>query len=239
MQPYFFPHIGYFQLIHAVDRFFLYDNLDYSRGGWINRNRILVVRGRPTFLSVPIRGRKITKTIRDTILLEDPHWRLSLQRSIHTCYSRSPYFRETLQLVEEILFLETSSLAEINKRCITGVCNHLGVDTEILTDSTPFDALEFELRQRPGTDPIRKVTRAIELCRALGADVFINAIGGRALYDKEVFARHGVRVFFVQTRPHTYPQRAATFHPSLSIIDVLMNCGRDGTRRLLGEYDLV
>ena len=250
MQPYFFPYIGYFQLIQAVDQFFLYDALDYSKEGWINRNRILVVHGRPMFLSVPIKDRRATKIIRDVELLDGSDWRTKQLRSIHRNYRRAPYFREVEGPIEEILFLDTFSLSELNKHCIVRICDFLDIETEILTDSRPFDELENRLRNKT-TDltesfpnlfserPQRKVIRALELCRTLGAKVFINAIGGRDLYSKDVFAAHGVDVFFVSPRHHVYPQRSSSFYPRLSIIDVLMNCGRNNTRKLLAEYDLV
>lgn len=250
MQPYFFPYIGYFQLIHAVDRFFLYDNLDFSSGSWMNHNRILVVGRLPTSFSAPVRQRKATKTIRNTELVGGSYWRRKLLRSIEVNYQRAPYFRVVCGLVEDVLMHDAGSLAEMNKYCIVEVCKFLGLETEILTDSRSFNDLEAELR-REGVNlakafpevrlevPQRKVVRLLELCRALGADVFINALGGRALYSKEVFARNGVQLLFIGTRPYTYPQRSSSFFPDLSIIDVLMNCGRDATRRLAGEYDLV
>lgn len=250
MQPYFFPYLGYFQLIHAADQFLLYDNLKYSRGGWVNRNRILEVGGEPTFLSVSIKEPRATKTIRSVELLDWCQRREKLLCSIHVNYRRCPHFREANKVIEEILFFDTESLAELNKHCVVTVSRFLGINTTILTDSTPFDAMEDRLRDEAiGLDesfprvrleePKRRVVRALELCRELGAHVFVNAIGGRALYAKTAFAAHGVQAVFIRSRPHIYPQRATPFSPDLSIIDVLMNRGRDLTRKQLDEYDLV
>ncbi len=250
MQPYFFPYLGYFQLIHAADQFLLYDNLKYSRRGWVNRNRILVVGGSPMFLSVSIKEPRATKTIRSVELLGWRHRREKLLRSIHANYRRCPHFREANKLIEEILFLDTESLAELNKHCVVTISRFLGIDTAILTNSTPFDAMEDRLRDDDVgleesfprvrlEEPQRRVVRALELCRELGADVFVNAIGGRELYAKAAFAAHGVQVLFVRTRPHTYRQRAIPFSARLSIIDTLMNTGRDRTRKQLDEYDLI
>lgn len=250
MQPYFFPYIGYFQLIHAVDRFFLYDHLDYSRGGWVSRNRILETGRGPSWISVPIVAPRHTQTIRDTKLNEATDWRRRLLRTLAQNYRRAPFLDETLALVERVLGTDTDSLAELNARSIVEVCDLVGIATEVDSDSTPFDQMEEVLRDE-ATDyrshypwlrldpPVRKVVRALVLCRSLGADVFVNAIGGRALYDKAVFADHGVDLYFVQKRPIEYPQLDRAFVPDLSIIDVLMNCGPGRTAELVAEYDLV
>lgn len=250
MQPYFFPYIGYFQLIHAVDRFFLYDNADYSNGSWINRNRILLVHGQPFFVSVPIKKRRSTTTIRNVELVDGDRWRNKLLRSIHSNYRPAPCFHDVYPLIEEILFHDTQSLAELNKYCISRICDFLDIETEILVDSRPFDDLENRLRDKSGDlsesfpdirveKPARKVIRLIEVCRALHADILINALGGQEIYNKEDFAAHDIDLLFVSTRSHEYPQRSSTFYSSLSIIDVLMNCGRSRCQSLLTEYDLL
>lgn len=250
MQPYFFPYIGYFQLIHAVDQFFLYDNLDYSREGWVARNRILVVHGQPAYLSVPIKERKTNQTIRQVKLVDTDHWRYKFLRSVHANYSQTPYYREVISLVEAVFFYPTYSLAELNKNCIVQVCRFLELETDILIDSTPFDDLEFELRDCSENKETtfsarypdivdRKIARVLELCRRLNASTFINPIGGQLLYPKNIFDEHGITALFVKTQMLPYSQRAHSFFPNLSIIDVLMNCGREKTRNFLSSYDLV
>lgn len=250
MQPYFFPYLGYFQLVHAVDRFFLYDNLGYSRGSWVNRNRILEARRGSMFISVPVVAPRRTQTIRDTLVSDERAWRGSMLRSIEQTYGRSEYFAEVYALIQSVVLADTRSLAQLTKRSVSTVCEFLQIETEILLDSTPFDRMEVVLRDETGSfetsfpwleldAPARKVVRALALCREAGAGVFINAIGGRQLYRKEDFRRHGVELFFTQKRAVLYPQPSTQFVPDLSIIDVLMNCGRDTTRRLLLDYDLV
>ena len=253
MQPYFFPYIGYFQLIEAVDRFFLYDNLDYSKGGWISRNRILVVDREPTFLTIPILDRNATQTIREVQVESGTYWRQKILRSIEDNYRRAPYFERTLGLIQETLFLESSSLAEINKHSVLQVAQVLGIETEILTDSAPFEELEEQLRSNKhkaekSQEPTakervpRRVVRALELCRRLDASIFVNPVGGEDLYDREVFEAAGFSVSFLESNASAYRQRSSrpeVFHPRLSIIDVLMNCGRDRTRAMLKEYRLV
>jgi hypothetical protein len=183
-------------------------------------------------------------------LVADARWRTKLLRTVEVNYAPSPFFGEVFPLVESIVEFDTTSLSEINKKSVVDICGFLGIETKILTDSHPFDDLEQELRHADGQlsmlfphvdldDAQVKVVRALELCRRMDADVFINAIGGRELYDQKDFARNGVALYFIDTHPITYPQRSEQFHPRLSIIDVLMSCGRIGTSLLLHEYDLV
>lgn len=251
MQPYFFPYIGYFQLIHAVDTFMLHDNVNYIKNGWVNRNRLLVRKQDPGFVIAPIRkeSKSSYRKIRDARLANE-HWRTPLLKHIRRNYRRSPYFPEVYPLLEDILTFDTEFLSELNKKGIIDICRFLDIETPIIADVSSFDELEVRLQQediahRNGSNDLalqiqaRRVVRIVEICRTLGADTYINSIGGKTLYDKATFSDHGIALFFVKARPFTYPQPATTFHPSLSIIDVLMNCGKHKTKALLESYDLI
>ena len=250
MQPYFFPYLGYFQLVGAVDKFFPYDNFKYSTGGWVNRNRILGPDHCPLMLSVPIRGGKTTQVIRDVQIDNWAYRRKKMLRSIDHSYRRAPYFRETRGLIEDVLFGVTDQLGQLNVDCIVKVTDFLKIETELFTDSAPFQGMEDRLAAQPDDGPPpaqasqmegapRRVSRVVEICRELGADTYVNALGGQELYSKEVFADFGLDLHFIRTRPNQYRQGPGAFVADLSIIDVLMHNGRDRTRRLLRDYDLV
>lgn len=253
MQPYFFPYLGYFQLIHAVDRFVLYDELDFIKGGWVSRNRLLAVKGAPFFFIVPLVKKSSNKKIRD-VRIEGGAWRRKLLSSIRMNYRKSPYFEEIYPVVEEVIGLETDSLAELNKVGIERVVSFVGIETELLLHPE-FEGLEERLTRPAGelaaafpsirlNEAVAKVIRAIEICKALEADMFVNPVGGAEMYPKDEFRRNGIEVSFLQMKDVRYTQFCAgfdapgEFRSGLSIIDVLMNCGQERTVELLDKFVL-
>jgi hypothetical protein len=249
MQPYFFPYLGYYQAISAVDKYLLYDNLAYIKGGWVNRNRLLVVNSEPVFIIVPVKDRSSFRKISEVELADQKPWRRKLLNSIFLNYKKASFFEEVYPLVEGVIRSEVKLLTELNARSVIEVSRYLDIQTEIATDISKY----FELEEKLATDelalaerfpslalrnPEKRVIRVIEICRAEGADTFVNAIGGRELYDKEEFARHNIQLFFLQTDEYCYQQTTETFHAHLSIIDVLMNCGKERTKELLKQYRL-
>lgn len=251
MQPYFLPYLGYFQLIDSVDRFLLYDNFDYSAGGWINRNRILELGKGPLMVSVPVGTAEGRQKIRDTRLSNWVHHRRRLFRSLDFNYSKAPHYSEVRPFLDASIPMDAETLGELNISSIGAICSYLEIDTDIIADSTRFDPMEAELRQTPPedyrrifpwlvqSDLGRRLVRVLALCRALDADTYVNSIGGRTLYDAEDFARHGIELLFVQGGTHRYDQPMAGFCPDLSIVDVLMNCGRSEAQALLANHTLV
>ena len=250
MQPYFFPYLGYYQGIAAVDKYMLYDNLAYIKEGWMNKNRLLTIPGKPAYIIVHVKDKSSHKRINEIELADSKPWPRKMLNTILLNYKKAPFFDEVYPVVERVITSKVKLLTELNARSIIDVSRYLNITTEITTDTSKYSHLEetlvnsaLAISQRfPSIklcNPEKKVIRVIEICRAEGAEVFVNAIGGQALYDKEEFTRHGIELLFLQTQDHFYPQSTDAFHPNLSIIDVLMNCGRDGTRELLQKYTLV
>jgi hypothetical protein len=243
MQSYFFPYVGYFQLIAAVDTFILYDYVAYIRRGWVNRNRLLRVGQEPFFVTVPVCHQALQASAREICIDNSRPWRQQMRKCVESNYRRAAFFDEVYPLVEQVLGGGEERLSALNFAAVRGVCDLLGLTTRLVTEHPGFAQVERELIEEGAdstrSDPDRRTMRVIKLSRLFDAPVYINPIGGVALYDKAVFAGHGVTLRFVQTRPYSYVQRAPRFFPHLSILDVLMNCGREGTRRLLREYDLI
>jgi hypothetical protein len=237
MQPYFFPYLGYFQLIAAVDRFILYDNLQYVTRSWLSRNRVLGTDRGISYLSVPVTKGEGGARICDMRIVEPGRWRAHLLARLAASYRRAPCYPEVSALIETAIAPDATRLAEVNIATIRAVARYLALPTIISADTTPFHA--FEDRVASETVPDVRTARVLHICHAEGADTYVNAIGGRALYDRAVFAGNGVALWFVQTTFRPYRQRAAGFTPGLSIIDVLMECGRDGTREMLDDSVLV
>jgi hypothetical protein len=250
MQPYFFPYIGYYQAISAVDKYILYDQLNYIKDKYMNRNRILVVNGKPTYFNVCIKEKSSFTKIADVEISYEKKWRKNILLSLYMNYKRSTYFNEVYPVVENVINTDTNLLTTLNARSVIDICKYLDINTEIITDVHGYLELELKLS---GTDEEvaryfpyaafdnleRKVVRVIEICKREEADVFVNAIGGQALYSKDEFAHQNISLFFIKTDDITYSQRSTVFFPNLSIIDVLMNCGKDKTNELIQQYKLV
>lgn len=250
MQPYFFPYIGYYQAISAVDKYMLYDNLAYIKRGWVNKNRLLVVNREPVYIIVPVKDKSCLRNINETELADNKNWRKKILNTIFMNYKKTTYFEEIYSIVEHVINTEVRLLTELNANSIIDISRYLDIKTEITTETSKYFDLEEKLENDHSDilkffpsvkliNPEKKVIRVIEICRKEGADVFINAIGGQELYNKEEFARNDIKLFFIQTKKYSYQQSTKIFYPHLSIIDVLMHCGKEKTKNLLTKYQLV
>jgi len=227
MQPYFLPYIGYFQLIGAVDLFIVYDNIKYTKKGWINRNRILQ-NGSDAPISLPLKRASDSLDIRDRELAADFD-REKLLRQVAGAYRKAPYFAETYALVERIVRHEDHNLFHFLRHSIGQVCDRLGVRTEIKTSS-----------QVTIDDRLKGADRVLALCKAVGAQTYVNAIGGADLYSKQTFKNEGVDLMFIKARPFEYHQFSDPFVPWLSIIDVMMfNSDEAISTRITDGFDLI
>ena len=227
MQPYFLPYVGYFQLIESVDLFIVYDNIKYTKKGWINRNRMLQ-KGHDVVFSLPLKRDSDSLDVRDREIAVDfrPD---KLLNQIAGAYRRAPYFVQTFPLIEQIVRFEERNLFRYLHHSIVEICEHLGIATEIRRSSDV--AADHGLK---GQD------RVLSLCEAVGADVYVNAIGGVELYSREEFRRRGISLKFLKSEPFEYPQFDDAFVPWLSIVDVMMfNSAAETLASISGSYDLV
>lgn len=209
MQPYFLPYIGYFQMIVAVDTFIVYDNIKYTKKGWINRNRILK-NGKDAMFSLPLKRGSDSLNVCDREVAADFN-RDKLLNQIKGAYQRAPYFAQTFPLVERVVHHKDKNLFRFLHHSIVSTCMHLGIATEIRVSSTVD--IDHNLK---GQDKV------LAMCEVLGAKTYINAIGGMQLYSKEIYQERGIDLKFIRSKPFEYPQFGAPFIPWLSIIDVMM-----------------
>jgi hypothetical protein len=209
MQPYFFPYIGYFQLIESVDTFVVYDNVKYTKKGWVNRNRLLR-NGVDVVFTVPIRKDSDSLDIRDRTLAGDFD-RSKLVRQIREAYRHAPEFDGSMPVIERSVMSGRDNLFEYILESVVGVCGYLGISTRIVPSST----LDVD-GSLTGQD------RVLAICEAVGASTYINAIGGQELYRHDAFGARGISLRFLRSSPIDYPQFGGQFVPWLSIIDVMM-----------------
>lgn len=241
MQPYFFPYLGYFQLISSADAFLFYDNLTCSQK-WITQNRILQVNRPPLAICAPVTGYHSANKICEVKVELDSNWRNRFLKKLYFNYKNAAFYSDGIGVVEEAISVDTASLSELNIRSASSIARFLGISTRIaVITAAQSDLLERQLEQTCQTDYLceKKVQRILKICSQEHADTYINARGGVALYDRAVFEQYGIRLLFNIPRPLEYRQLSPVFTPDLSVIDVLMNCGRQGTRALLDQYDLV
>ena len=227
MQPYFFPYIGYFQLIGSVDLFIVYDNIKYTKKGWINRNRILQ-NGKDIMFSLPLKSDSDFLDVRDRELAADFN-RDKLLNQINGAYRRAPHFPQTFQLIERVVSHEECNLFKFLHHSIAKTCEHLGITTEIMISSDI--AIDHDLKNQD---------KVLALCEAVGASTYINAIGGMELYSRDEFRARRIELKFIKSKPFEYAQFGNEFVPWLSIIDVMMFNSLDAVRECIdSNYELI
>lgn len=227
MQPYFFPYIGYFQLIAAVDMFIVYDNIKYTKKGWINRNRMLQ-NGKDVMISLPLKGDSDSLNVCERALAADFNCN-KLLNQIKGAYRRAPYFEQTFQLVDQVMRYDDTNLFRFLHHSIVKTCEHLDITTEIRISSSI--ATDHNMKNQD---------KVLALCEAVGASSYVNAIGGLELYSKEMFRKKGIDLKFIKSNPLEYSQFGGVFVPWLSIIDVMMFIPIDTIQAFIStNYELI
>lgn len=212
MQPYFLPYVGYFQLLANVDKFVIYDNIQFTKRGWIHRNRILQ-NGRDAYVSLPLKKDADFLNINQRFLSDDfDKEKLKLLRRIQANYVKAPYFREVYPLIEAIFNHETTNLFAYILFSVISLADAFDIQTEIIKSSE----LDLDIELYKGEDKVLKI------CETLNATTYINAIGGKELYSKQNFLDKGIKLEFIRSNDIVYNQYNKEFVPWLSIIDVMM-----------------
>ena len=226
MQPYLFPYIGYYQLIHAVDSFVVYDDVNFIKGGWINRNSILS-NGKPTLFRVPLVKASQNKKIYEIRVNPDPKWYAKLGKTFEQSYRKAAYFAEAFPLIRATFRDSYETIDAMAFQSLKTVSDFLNIDTQFIRTSRIYN-----------NQHLKGQHRIIDICQREGAETYINASGGRALYYPAAFDEAEIKLYFLQSTVCRYEQPSKSFYPNLSIIDVLMHIGRKQTQRLLNNYVL-
>lgn len=227
MQPYFFPYIGYFQLINAVDKFVFYDDVNYIKGGWINRNNILL-NGEKKYFALNLKESSSFKRI-NQIFIGGRTFKLI--KTINQSYSKAPYFDQVFPIIEEVILnINTSSLiSEIAAMSVIKTSEYLDLKTIFeISSEEYYDTKDFE-----------RAERLIKICKLNNTDTYINAVGGKELYKKETFIKNKINLFFLKSKIIEYEQFGNEFIPYLSIIDVMMFNSPEEIQEMLNQYELL
>ena len=226
MQPYFFPYMGYFDLIHKVDRWVVFDTPQYIRQGWVNRNRILHPQAGWQYIVVPLKKHSQQTRI-NRIEIASPHdWRGKIVAQLTHYRRKAPFYDQTLQLVEHCLANTERSLSRLNVSILECVCRVLGIrfTYHYFSDMT----LELGPIRGPGD-------WALQIAAALEASAYINPPGGADLFNPAEFETKGIKLIIQRFRSFTYDTGPYDFIADLSIIDALMWNSPDTIRAYLDQ----
>lgn len=226
MQPYFLPYIGYWQLVNSVDTFVIYDNIQYTKKGWINRNRFLQ-NGSDVYFTIPLKKESDYLDVNQRHISENFD-RTKMLNQIRQAYAKAPYFPEVFQLFEQIVRCEQENLFDFIFHSFLSVYKYLEMETKIIKSST-ID-INHELKAED---------KVIAICENLHTDTYINAIGGMELYSTQRFRNSNIELKFIKSNNIVYNQFKNEFVPWLSILDVLMFNSRNEVKTMLKEYVLL
>lgn len=227
MQPYFFPYIGYFQLLSQADIFVIYDDVHFIKQGWINRNRILI-NSEPKYLTIPCRGISSHKKINEIKHALDKREKSRLLKKVCLAYKSAPFFEHIFPLFKRVLNSDTESIAKLAASSIIETCSYINIPVVLRVSSESYAS---------GSED--RVERLIDICVRENCNIYLNSSGGMQLYDKDYFASRGIELKFVEPTVVSYRQFGEAFVPRLSILDVLMFNSPDAVRHMLREYCLL
>lgn len=224
MQPYLFPYLGYFQLIQSVDLFVIYDDVNYIKQGWINRNKILINEHEHLF-TFPIKNQSSFRLINQHFVLNNDQ---NLLKSLKQAYSKAPYFKDIYPLLTDILTFENKNLSLFVGNSIIEISKYLNQNKHFIYSSSITK-----------NNNLKGQDKVIEICKCLNASTYINSIGGIELYDSATFKRNRINLFFLKPNLPTYTQFKNSFVSGLSIIDMLMFVNLSKFTEYLTNFELI
>lgn len=228
MQPYFLPHIGYFQLMSAVDRFIILDDVSYINGGWINRNRIPSQRG-PKWLTLPLAKASQNRQIREIEILPDDGWKGKMEKTVASTYAHAPGIAEVLPLFLNWLAAASGNLSKFLYGSLRDTACFIGLSPEFVPTSSVY----------PKTG-LKGADRILDICLREGATTYVNPPGGRELYDEAVFSKAGIDLKFLQSQPEFLNLKYSGSEGAvLSILDLMMLNSAEALRNAATAYRLV
>jgi hypothetical protein len=231
MQPYFFPYLGYFQLISAVDKWVVFDTPQYIRHGWINRNRILKPdRNDFQYINVPLKKHPREASINEVQIAETGNWRVKLLGQLEHYKKVAPFFLSTIEIVNQSIDIVTNSIVELNCNVLKIICDYLGIR---------FNYEVYSAMNLKHENPQHAGEWALHISSALGAKSYINPPGGVELFDKSQFDKAGIKLHFIEPQLRQYNQKNDLFIPGLSIIDVLMFNGVTHIKDEINKFKII
>jgi hypothetical protein len=224
MQPYFFPYIGYWQLINVADTFVIFDDVNFIKKGYINRNSILVG-GKSQKITLELIGASQNKLIKEIEVGSNSQ---KVLKTIEMSYKKAPYFSNVFPMIEDILNQEDKNLAKFIGYSLQQISNYLKLNIKFIFSSD----IEKD-------NSLKAQEKILDICKKLNVTNYVNAIGGQELYNKEKFQEQNMQLNFLKTEFTEYKQFKNEFIPYLSIIDILMFNNCDEIQNMLNDYKLM
>ncbi|MBI5682763.1 MAG: WbqC family protein [Deltaproteobacteria bacterium] len=223
LQPGYLPWLGFFEQMHKSDVFVIYDDVQYDKEGWRNRNRIKTANG-IQWLTVPVMVNLEAHPLVHEVKIDNKtNWRKKHLSSIRQNYSKAPYFKKYIDIFEEGYSKEWECLVDIDMYFILRLSECLGMDdTKIIKSS----ALNID-----GD----KIGRLINICKFFNADTFYEGAAGKNYIDENYFESHGIKMEYQDYKHPIYNQLYGDFVPYLSVIDLLFNHGDESLAILLNK----
>ena len=229
MQPYIFPNLGYMTLVHASQDFIFYDDVNFIKKGWINRNRVLV-NGQPYKFSVPLLGASQNLKINEIRISERQKFKSKFLKTLDLAYKAAPYKNIAIDYVETVLSCESEKISDLAVLSVVCFFDYIGIEKKFHLASEIVDSQK----------ELTRAKRLIHLTKLQDSSCYINPIGGASLYSKEEFLRGGVELYFIKQNYLPYKQyggSSSKFIEGLSIIDVMMSQSPDEIRSSLRDFE--
>lgn len=230
MQPYFFPYLGQFQLINAVDRFILCDDVQYMRHSWINRNRVLKPNEGVYYITVPMTKHSTLASIKDVRIVDHDDWKQQILKQVDHYRKKAKYYSQVYALLQDCLAIQDRNITNLNAHCFETVCAYIGINFKTEISSS----MNLDYSGVRSTDEW-----ALRICEQLGAVEYVNPPGGVHLYSKSKFGESNISLSFLKPHLKEYNQGRNTFEAALSIIDVMMFNSPEEIRVMLNEYNFI
>lgn len=225
LQPGYLPWLGFFEQMYKSDVFVIYDDVQYDKEGWRNRNRIKTANG-IQWLTVPVHVKlSDMPLIKDVKIDNKENWRKKHLLSIKHSYSKARFYKEHIGIFEEAYSMDWEYLVDIDMHFILKLADSLGMVAKKIVRSSGIEAGR-------GGD---RIERLINICKAFGADVFYEGASGRSYIDNSAFAVHGIKVEYQDYKHPVYKQLYGDFVPYLSVVDLLLNHGKDSLNIIMGN----
>tara|TARA_Y100001980_G_C14528974_1_gene304733 strand:- start:719 stop:1405 length:687 start_codon:yes stop_codon:yes gene_type:complete len=228
MQPYFLPYIGYWQLLHVVDKFVIFDDVQFKKRGWVNRNYILI-NSKKFLITIPIKKHRQKAKICDINLAKNIRSKTKLLKSIKMAYCNAPFFEKTFPLIKSIIENDDENLFSFIDFSLKLISQYLGINSSKIIISSSLKI----------SKNLKGEERIISICKKLKANSYYNPIGGLDLYNKKAFRMNGIKLCFLRPNKVRYEQYDNSFVSNLSILDVIMFNSIPRIKNMLNDYQLV
>jgi hypothetical protein len=230
MQPYFFPYLGYFSLIHSIEHFMFFDDVQYIKKSWMSRNRLLNIEKEQPYFIRPTLIKPDYKALYTSVKLDNSdNWKLKLVEQLNGYKYRAPFFNQTKMLIEQILEENYDYLTTFNINSTIAISKALGLNVKF----DKYTDYDFWFKEKPSEGDWGRV-----IAKEIGASHYINSPGGESFISPEKFSEINIKLGFIQPVLKPYSQNNKTFVPGLSIIDVLLFNGIEETANLISKYEI-